>query len=113
MNWIGDDKFAAFEAVTYTRAIVPSILHPATYDIVSQPPPKSREETEDTEAQKFLPPGVIHDAPLLSTNEYRILIFADVFETGPRTRTPLTPPLKPGLHSYLIPPSSTEREPRL
>ncbi|KAH9046281.1 hypothetical protein EDB84DRAFT_1558403 [Lactarius hengduanensis] len=56
MNWIGDDKFAAFEAVIYTRAIVPSVLHPATYDIVSQPPPKSREETEDTEAQKFLPP---------------------------------------------------------
>lgn len=58
MNWIGDDKFAAIKAVIYTRAIVPSVLHPATHDIVSQPPPKSREETEDTEAQKFLPPGV-------------------------------------------------------
>ncbi|KAH9003960.1 hypothetical protein EDB86DRAFT_3099329 [Lactarius hatsudake] len=84
-----------------TRAIVPPVLHTATEDTISQPPPKSREETENTLKRGNSYPRVIHDAPLLSTDESRILILADVFETGPRTPTPLTPPLRSGLHSYL------------
>ncbi|KAH9065694.1 hypothetical protein EDB87DRAFT_1574179 [Lactarius vividus] len=95
--------------VIYTRAIVPPVLHPATEDIISQPSPKSHDETEDTVKRGNSYPSVIHDAPLLSTNEYRIFILADVFETGPRTPTPHTPPLRLGMHSCLTPPSSDAR----
>ncbi|KAF8257125.1 hypothetical protein EI94DRAFT_1760534 [Lactarius quietus] len=80
-DWAGSDEFAAIKAAIDARATAPPILLPASdgdttssLPPVSQLPPKSYEEIVST------PPGwrgnpdpaVIHDAPLLPTNERRI-----------------------------------------
>jgi hypothetical protein len=93
--WTGSDEFAAIKAALDARASAPPVLLPA--DESTPPPPVLLSDRKGTTTTTVTPPewrgnpdpAVVYDAPLLPTNEHRVMIPAGVSKQDPGTPTPL------------------------
>lgn len=93
--WTGSDEFAAIKAALDARASAPPVLLPA--DESTPSPPVLLSDRKGTTTTTVTPPewrgnpdpAVVYDAPLLPTNEHRVMIPAGVSKQDPGTPTPL------------------------
>ncbi len=93
--WTGSDEFAAIKAAVNARASAPPVLLPADE---STPPSSEGDQTTMTMTTMTMTtpprrgnpdPAVVYNAPLLPTNEQRVMIPAGVSKQNPGTPTPL------------------------
>ena len=113
-DWTGKDEFAAIKTSIDARTTAPPILLPATDDdgSVSSPAPASQLlSTKSCEEIVSTPPGwrgnpdpaVVHDAPLLPTNERRIPVPAGISKRDSGTPTPFRLPPRTELVNGTLP----------
>ena len=111
-DWTGGEEFAAIKTSIDARATARPILLPATDNdgSISSPSPGSQLlSTKSCEDIVSTPPGwrgnpdpaVVHDAPLLPTNERRIPVPAGISKRDPGTPTPLALPPRTELASVV------------
>ncbi|KAI9460633.1 hypothetical protein BJY52DRAFT_1222720 [Lactarius psammicola] len=89
-DWIYDDKFAADKPTIDTaRPYYPSLPPRQTHHLLAAATQVIRRDGAPPQTGENPYPAVVHDAPLLLTNEYRALVPADVLKQDQGTPTTL------------------------